>query len=155
MRKEYLKNEKHFSFFSTCSHTLPSILLTKKLGLFGNTFNRKIRFPQKPINRLSFLSSQLTGFHMTRAINTKCFRKDIKETQEIKSQINQVPARQFLHSLHRQLCRFQVLMVFLKSIKDSFCFISRDTRSQILGPKHEMVSVPLNIDFIMDLLNSD
>ena len=138
------------------AHTLfPQDCLQEKLGLFGNTFRRKIRFPQKPINRLSFLSSQLTGFHMTRAINTKCFRKDIKQTQEIKSQINQVPARQFLHRLHRQLCRFQVLMVFLKATKDSFCFISRDTRSQILGPKHEMVSVPLNIDFIMNLLNSD
>ena len=39
-------------------------------------------------------------------------------------------------------------MAFLKAVKDSFCFIYRGARFQILGPKYEMVSVPLNTDFI-------
>ena len=45
------------------------------------------------------------------------------------SQINPMLATYFLHSLHGQLCGFQVLIAFLKAVKDSFCFISRGTRS--------------------------
>ena len=30
-------------------------------------------------------------------------------------------ATYFLHSLHGQLCGFQVLMAFFKAVKDSFC----------------------------------
>ena len=66
-----------------------------------------------------------------------------------------MPATHFLHSLHGQFCGFQVLMVFLKAVKDSFSFISRGTGSQNLGPKYEMFSVPLNTDFTRGLLNSD
>ena len=43
-------------------------------------------------------------------------------------------------------------MAFLKAVKDSFCFISRDTRSQILGLKYDMASVPSNTDFTRGLL---
>ena len=50
---------------------------------------------------------------------------------------------------------FQVLMAFLKAVKDSFCFISRGTRSQILGSKYEMDSIPSNTDSTRGLLNSD
>ena len=85
----------------------------------------------------------------------KCFRKHINQTQEIISQINVMPGTYFSYVLHGQLCGFQVLMAVLKAVKDSFCFISRSTRSQILGPKYEMVSVPLNTDFTKLLLNSD
>ena len=63
-----------------------------------------------------------------------------------------MPATYFLHSLHGQLRGFQVLMAFLKAVKDSFCFISRGTRSQILAAKYEIVSIPVNTDFTRGLL---
>ena len=52
-----------------------------------------------------------------------------------------MPATYLLQSLRGELCGFQVLMAFLKAAKDSSCFISRGTGSQIPGPKFEMVSV--------------
>ena len=66
-----------------------------------------------------------------------------------------MPGTYFLHNLHGQLYGFQVLMAFLKAVKESLYFISRSTRSQILEPKYEMVSIPLNTNFTMGLLNSD
>ena len=66
-----------------------------------------------------------------------------------------MPPTYFLHNLHGQLYGFQVLMAFLKAVKESLYFISRGTRSQILEPKYEMVSIPLNANFTMGLLNSD
>ena len=70
-------------------------------------------------------------------------------------QVNPMSGTYFLHSLDGQLCGFHILMAFLKAVKDFFFFISRDSRSQILGPKYEVVPVPLNTDFTRGLLNSD
>ena len=50
-----------------------------------------------------------------------------------------------LHSLQGQFTGFHFLISLLKAFTVSNCFNSLGTISQILGPRKEMLSVPLKI----------
>ena len=62
-----------------------------------------------------------------------------------------MPATFFTQST-RTITWVSSLNGLLKAVKDSFCFISRGTRSQILAAKYEIVSIPINTDFTWGLL---
>ena len=97
MRKERRKIGKHFPFlfylFAHSCHIIVYMLL-KKIKVCLETTPIEKSAPHRN------LSINLTGFHTRKALNVRCFRKDIKQTQEIISQINLMPATYFLHSLH-------------------------------------------------------
>ena len=108
---------------STRLHTLPSRSFTHDQEILRSV--RK-HLPLKNLHptetyQLTCTTSHLTDFHMRQALNVRCFQKDIKQTQEIISQIILMLATYFLHSLHGQVYGFPVLMAFLKAVKDSFC----------------------------------
>ena len=60
-----------------------------------------------------------------------------------------------LHSLQGQFTRFHFLISLLKAFTVSNCFNSLGTISQILGPRKEMLSVPLKTLRTFRLANSE
>ena len=60
-----------------------------------------------------------------------------------------------LHSLLEQLTGFHFLIFLLKAFTVSNCFNSLGTISQILGPRKEILSVPLKTLCTFRLANSE
>ena len=77
MRKERRKIGKHFPFlfylFAHSCHIIVYMLL-KKIKVCWETTPIEKSAPHRN------LSINLTGFHTRKALNVRCFRKDIKQT---------------------------------------------------------------------------
>ena len=61
-------------------------------------------------------------------------------------QKDQIQTVQYLDNLHEQLVGFEVIIAFLKAFTDSFCLISKGTKSQIAQPRKAIVLAILNTD---------
>ena len=59
-------------------------------------------------------------------------------------QIDPIQTVHYLDNLHEQLVG--VIIAFLKALTDSFCLISKGTKSQIVQPRKAIVLALLNTD---------
>ena len=156
MRKERLKIKKKFPFFFHLFAHSSLMIVYIQLN------NLKVCWGTPPIKKSASRRNLLIVLHYKwidwfpyeTSSQCKMFPKKTLNRPR-KSYVKQILCRKHIFCTVYTDTYLGSQSFSLKAVKDSFCFISRGTRSQILRLKYEMVSVPLNTNFTRGLLNSD